>query len=161
MTPNRRSPQPRESTDPPRVLVVEDEREILELVADTLSLEGYQVRTTEEAHGVLSLIRRMQPDLIVLDLRLHGMSGVQLLPLLASDAPGTPVLVTSGAHDLLEEYAEEFHRLGAMVLKKPFSLDKFLGAVQKAITSKQRPSRRGQGGAHRKTAGMGEASSAP
>ncbi|MBI4492194.1 MAG: response regulator [Chloroflexi bacterium] len=151
MSAARRNDQPHTGIDhPPRVLVIEDEHDVCELLADTLSLEGYQVRTSEEAHGVLSLIRRSRPDLIILDLCLPGVSGIQLLPLLARDAPAVPVLIASGSRDLLREHADDLRRLCAAVLEKPFSLDQFMSAVNKALASGQRrssasppPSRRG------------------
>lgn len=124
---------------PKRVLVVEDQPEILDLLADTLALEGYHVRTTEGAHGLLSLIRRTRPHLIILDLRLPGISGVELLPMLETDAAHVPLVIASGSLDLLDQHAEDFRRMGAVIVEKPFSLDEFLGAVHTAMEKGRAP----------------------
>ena len=118
----------------PGVLIVEDEPEIQDLIGDLLLLEGYDVHTLDRIPHGLDGIRRLGPDVIVLDLRLPGVGGVELLRLLAADRQlsSTPVVICSGAGDLRAAHAEEFASLGCEVVAKPFELDEILGAVRRA-----------------------------
>ena len=118
----------------PRVLIVEDEPEIQDLIGDLLLLEGYEVHTLDRIPHGLDPIRQLAPDVIVLDLRLPGLGGVELLRLLAADRQlsSTPVVICSGAGDLREAHAEEFASLGCEVVAKPFELDEIIEAVRRA-----------------------------
>jgi DNA-binding response OmpR family regulator len=118
-----------------RVLIVEDEPEIMELIGDLLVLEGYEVHALQRIPHGLDAIRKLNPDAIVLDLRLPGMGGIELLRLLSSDRElrVTPVLICSGAEDLTRAHASEFRQLGCEVVTKPFDLDEFLDAVRRTV----------------------------
>jgi DNA-binding response OmpR family regulator len=119
----------------PRVLIVEDEPEIQELIGDLLILEGYEVHGLGRIPHGLDAIRDLGPDVIVLDLRLPGVGGVEFLRLLRADRQlaSTPVLIVSGARDLRKAHADEFAELGCEVLPKPFELDELIGGVRRAI----------------------------
>ena len=90
-----------------RILIAEDHPDTQSLLCDLLELEGYEVRCSAEAHGVLGLARRILPDLIVLDVRLPGLSGIELLDLLNRDKQmaTVPVLMCSGAVDELAKHS--------------------------------------------------------
>src|SRR5579884_3325625 len=97
-----------------RILIVEDHPDTQSLLCDLLELEGYEVRCSGEAHGVLGLARRMNPDLIVLDVKLPGLSGIELLELLNRDRQmrQVPVLMCSGAVDELNANREQIEAAG-------------------------------------------------
>jgi DNA-binding response OmpR family regulator len=118
----------------PRVLIVEDEPEIKDLIGDLLVLEGYEVHTLGRIPHGLDSIRRLKPDVIMLDLRLPGMGGVEFLRLLKADSGlrSIPVVICSGAHDLRATHAEEFAALACEVVPKPFELDDLLASVARA-----------------------------
>jgi len=123
-----------------RILIVEDHPDTQSLLCDLLELEGYEVRCSGEAQGVLSLARRVQPDLIVLDVKLPGLSGIDLLDLLNHDKQlaSVPVLMCSGAVDELEKHSDEIRRSGARVITKPFALDDLIGEVNASLEQGQR-----------------------
>jgi DNA-binding response OmpR family regulator len=120
-----------------RVLIVEDEPEILDLIGDLLTLEGYDVHTLRRIPHGLDPIRALGPDAIVLDLRLPGLGGMELLRLLAADSAlrRTPVVVCSGASDLTRVYGPELAALGCEVVRKPFELEDLVGSVRRAVWS--------------------------
>ena len=62
-----------------RILVVDDDESIQMLFADELTEEGYNVTTTGNASGVMALIKKKQPDLVVLDIKMGRDSGLDLL----------------------------------------------------------------------------------
>ncbi len=70
---------------PKRIVIVEDERDIAELVDHYLRKEGFQTETVADGGRALEIIRRMTPDLVVLDLMLPGMDGLEICRELRSD----------------------------------------------------------------------------
>jgi DNA-binding response OmpR family regulator len=122
-----------------RVLIIEDEPEILDLIGVLLTLEGYEVHTLQRIPHGLDPIRELAPNAIVLDLRLPGLGGIELLRLLAADRElrRTPVVVCSGANELTRVHGPEFATLGIEVIRKPFTLDELIGSVRRAVWSSQ------------------------
>ena len=122
-----------------RVLIVEDEPEILDLIGDLLTLEGYDVHTLRRIPHGLDPIRALSPDAIVLDLRMPGLGGMELLRLLGADAAlrRIPVVVCSGASDLTHVYGPELATLGCEIVHKPFELEDLIGSVRRAVWSSQ------------------------
>lgn len=82
---------------PRRVLVVDDDLNILRLFSRILSRGGYEVRTEESSPNVIRILDREGPfDLVVLDLCMPKPDGFELLPEVRSRYPGLRILVTSG-----------------------------------------------------------------
>ena len=122
-----------------RVLIVEDEPELLDLIGDLLTLEGYDVHQLSRIPCGLDQVRALAPNAIVLDLRLPGLGGMELVRLLAADRQlrRTPVVICSGADDLTRIYGTELTRLGCEILHKPFELEDLIGSVRRAVWSSQ------------------------
>lgn len=122
-----------------RVLIVEDEPEILDLIGDLLAIEGYEVHTLSRIPHGLDPIRNLAPSAIVLDLRLPGLGGIELLRLLAADRRlrRTPVVICTAAQDLTAIHGPEFAVLGCEVVRKPFALEDLVGSVRRAVASSQ------------------------
>lgn len=122
-----------------RVLIIEDEAEILDLIGDLLALEGYEVHTLSRIPFGLDPIRRLDPSAIVLDLRLPGVGGIELLRLLAADRQlrRTQVVICTAADDLTQVHGPEFATLGCEVVRKPFPLEDLIGSVRRAVLSSQ------------------------
>lgn len=80
------------------ILVVDDERDIRELVAGVLSDEGYACRTSGDSAGALEEIDRKRPSLVLLDVWLHGspMDGLEVLDAIKQREPDLPVIIFSG-----------------------------------------------------------------
>jgi two-component system chemotaxis response regulator CheY len=112
----------------PRVLVVDDEPTIRELIADALSEFGYAVEVAANGAEALEAMQHALPNAVVLDLmmpRVNGMGFVELMRLIPEFASVPVLLVTAayGAHDMAE-------RLGAKAcLTKPFELDRLVELV--------------------------------
>lgn len=114
------------------VLIVEDDQEIRELIGDVLALEGYSVHSLARlAHG-LDRIRKIKPDVIVLDLGLPGIGGIELLRIIKADPTlgSIPVVICSGAVETIQQHRDEFAELDIPVVRKPFNLDQLLAAVK-------------------------------
>ena len=118
------------SSDP--ILVVDDDSAILELIAQVLIDEGYNVLTASDGHTALALARNRLPKLILLDLMMPEMNGWQVVTLLKSAARtrSIPILLLSARRDM-NITAQE---LGVSdYLAKPFDLDELLGYVENIL----------------------------
>ena len=119
-----------------QVLVVEDERMILDLMAEHLCEEGYLVRTATTLEQALAHLETELPALLVLDLMLPGRSGWDFLAQRRQNPPlaALPVLVVSAAH---RDHLDEALQLGATAcLHKPFDLDE-LSRVVRALSARR------------------------
>ena len=109
---------------PPTIIVVDDEYDIREMIAEALVLDGYCVHTARNGKVALGQARLNRPDLIVLDLMMPVMNGWQFLEAQQEDPDlaDIPIVVVTAALDAQVEGA-------AMLLRKPFDLDTLLKAV--------------------------------
>jgi DNA-binding response OmpR family regulator len=115
-----------------RVLIVEDDPAILRGLKDNLLVESYEVLTASEGEAGYRLIREQQPDLVILDLMLPGMSGYEVCRRLRNEGNRTPIL-------MLTARGEEADRVLGLDLgaddyvTKPFSIRELLARVRAIV----------------------------
>lgn len=78
-----------------KALVVDDEPDALELFADILSSDGYEVRTAQSGEEALGMINGYVPDVILLDIRLPGIDGLEVARRLSARRPEDPIPVVA------------------------------------------------------------------
>ena len=106
-----------------RVLVVEDERDVGDVVVDYLLVLGHQPLLVRSAEAALAKLMTERPDAILLDVNLPGMSGLDFLQLKPIRESGVPIIAVSGV--ATESQARQCLRLGAVdFLGKPLLLDR-------------------------------------
>ena len=128
-----------EQTPPPRILVVDDDREIRARLAEALSRAGYLVSDLADGEAALEGIKRLRPDCIILDIMMPRLDGYWVCRALKADAAtaAIPVLLLtalSRTEDLLQGLgagAEDF-------IRKPFELPELLARVAAQLRVKQR-----------------------
>lgn len=114
-----------------RVLVVDDEQDIRELLCDLLNFD-YHCVAVSSAEAALDLLAAQQFDLVVSDITMGGMSGLEMIPHVLSLAPETVVVMISGMQTI--ESAIEALRVGAFdYIMKPFDLRQVEAAVKRAL----------------------------
>ena len=116
-----------------RVLIVEDEKPIRELLDDFLSDEGFDTLLAENGQRGVELARAEQPDLVLMDLMLPLLDGFAAMRALKED-PETreiPVVVMSANSVLLLHLSDQL--LADETLRKPFDLDQVLHVIQSRI----------------------------
>jgi CheY-like chemotaxis protein len=120
------------STEPARVLVVDDDAWLRPLLAELLSEEGYEVLEADSGSEALRRVREQHPDLVVLDVQLGWSSGLAVLDELRAEEQtrGLPVILVSGAVDLIE--SGQAHRAAA-ALHKPLDLGALLSQVERNV----------------------------
>lgn len=113
----------------PRVLVVDDDAAVRAVLADVLADAHYYVAALDDGAGVLDALRAQQPDLLILDLAMHGVDGVQILAQLRALDNPVPVLVVTAL-----PMADPPHIPGASaVLQKPFDTQALVAVVARLI----------------------------
>ena len=118
------------------ILVVDDEQSIRISLAGILEDEGYQVLHAENGADALDMIREEVPDLVLLDIWMPGMDGIQTLDQIRHLFPDLTVVMMSG-HGTIET-AVKATRVGAFdFIEKPFSLDKVLITIANALNYKE------------------------
>ena len=114
------------------ILVVDDEESICQSLRGILSDEGYEVRTAGSGEDALKAIEEDVPDLVLLDIWLPGMDGLEALKIIKAETPQVPVIMMSG-HGTIET-AVKATKLGAFdFIEKPISLEKVVLLVNHAL----------------------------
>lgn len=119
-----------------RILVVDDEASILKAIRAILSDVGCSVEICTEAESALVMLEREAFDVIISDIRMPGMSGIELLALIHQQNPETPVILISGYADMetavaaVKEHAFDF-------IVKPFDPEHIVCSVRKAFGYKR------------------------
>lgn len=114
-----------------KVLLIEDEPNIIEAISFILSRDGWEVKTHANGHDAMEAVRRRAPDLIILDVMLPGKSGYDILGEIREDADfaATPVLMLTARGQTRDREMAE--RAGAnRYMTKPFSNADVLAAVR-------------------------------
>lgn len=118
------------------VLVVDDEPLVRDLLVQFLSLRGYRALGVKDGAQALSMVEQAPPDLILLDLMLPGMSGVEVLRRLREKHFNGAIIIVTGSSD--EELLEEAWSLHPQeVISKPIDLEKLLAIVQLVLVCRE------------------------
>jgi excisionase family DNA binding protein len=125
-------PAPRSATDRPRILVVDDESSIRDLLAKTLALAEYDVDTAADGRAALERLRLYPYDLLIADLKMPGIDGLSVIREAKRLKTDLPVIIITGYST--ETAAIEAVNLGVSgYLTKPFRVPQVLAAAAKAI----------------------------
>lgn len=122
---------------PDRVLLADDDRAIREALQRALAVEGYDVVTAKDGAEALDAVRRLQPDVVLLDVSMPVLDGLTLCRVLRAEKDRTPVLMLTARTETsdrvagLDAGADDY-------LPKPFELDELLARVR-ALLRRSRP----------------------
>jgi two-component system response regulator ChvI len=127
----------------PFVVAVNDDQRFLDLVRELLEAEGYRVTTWVDGSTAYPMLKRSQPDAILLDLRLATPdTGLKLLEMLKLDpvTRSIPVIVCSADVRVLDSLDSRVRELRCEVLAKPFDLETLLALLAMVTTGATAPS---------------------
>jgi two-component system, OmpR family, response regulator len=114
---------------PVRVLVVDDEPALAELLSMALRYEAWEVRTAADGHTALRAARDFEPDIVVLDVMLPDIDGLEVLRRLRDRTPVVPVLFLT-ARDAVEDRIAGLTAGGDDYVTKPFSLEEVVARLR-------------------------------
>ncbi|HEV8634346.1 MAG TPA: response regulator transcription factor [Chloroflexota bacterium] len=120
-----------------RLLVVDDDPKILSMLRRGLSFEGYQVETAEDGPHALAAARDRLPDLVVLDVMMPGIDGIEVCRRLRTGAGDVPILMLT-ARDTVQDRVAGLDAGADDYLVKPFAFDELLARVR-ALLRRSRP----------------------
>ena len=120
-----------------RILIVEDDRTLRQALTFNLEREGYEVRSAVDGQQALDWARNDQFDLVLLDVMLPGMSGIEVLRVLRGDGVSTPVIVLSAKGDEIDRVVGL--KVGADdYVAKPFSRPELLARIEAVLRRERR-----------------------
>jgi two-component system OmpR family response regulator len=122
----------------PRLLVVDDEPNILELLSATLRFSGFEVCSASTGHEALAMAQSFDPDLIVLDVMMPGIDGFDVARRLRSGGVRTPVLFLT-ARDSDEDKVTGLTIGGDDYVTKPFSLEEVVARIRSILRRTRGP----------------------
>ena len=115
-----------------RLLVVEDDPNIVELLSASLRFAGFEVATANDGHEALQMARQFRPDLMVLDVMLPGIDGFDVVRRLGAEGNRCPVLFLT-ARDAIADKITGLTVGGDDYVTKPFSLDEVLARIRAVL----------------------------
>lgn len=120
------------------ILIVDDEKDIRDLVAGVLSDEGYECRTAADSSAALAAVDERRPSLVLLDVWLHGsaMDGLEVLDAIKAREPELPVIIFSG-HGNIDTAVSAVSRGAMDFLEKPFEAERLLLLVERATETER------------------------
>ncbi|MFE4536674.1 response regulator transcription factor [Streptomyces scopuliridis] len=131
-SPRGRTEMLRPDGSPVRVLVVDDETSLTELLSMALRYEGWEVRSASDGAGAMRSARDFRPDAVVLDVMLPDMDGLAVLGRLRRELPQVPVLFLT-AKDSVEDRIAGLTAGGDDYVTKPFSLEEVVARLRGLI----------------------------
>jgi two-component system nitrogen regulation response regulator GlnG len=118
--------------------VIDDDRSVRFVLAEALREAGFMVRDFDNARAALSVLAHARPDAVFTDVRMPGMSGIELLESLNARVPDVPVVVMSAWTDVASTVGA--FRGGAFeFLSKPFDLDQAVAIARRAVAGGEAP----------------------
>ncbi len=123
---------PRGTAAPGRVLVIDDDPKILAVSRELLTQHGYDVTACADSAQALALVKASAYDVVLTDIRMPGLEGTDLLPMLKRLRPSLPVILVSAYCE--PEHIGYYQSLGACdMIAKPFSHERLLNAVARVV----------------------------
>src|SRR6476659_1329829 len=120
----------------PRILVIDDEAAIRDSLRMTLEYEGYEFSGAATGQEGLALAERDPPDLVLLDVKMPGMDGLEVLDRLRATTDAVPVIVVSG-HGTISTAVEATKKGAFDFIEKPFASDRVLVSVRNALDQRR------------------------
>jgi DNA-binding response OmpR family regulator len=117
--------------DMPKILIVDDDVIITNLMQMLVSMEGHQPTTVNDSLKAVEIAHSVNPDLITLDLMMPGLTGFELCELLHNDPKfaNIPIIIVS-AKDDAESKARALQAGAKKYITKPFSVDELIGTIK-------------------------------
>jgi two-component system, cell cycle response regulator DivK len=119
------------------ILIVEDNEKNLKLVRDVLQVKGYQTLEAGTGEDGVRLAAERRPDLVLMDIQLPGMNGIDALKALRADPATAAIPVIALTASVMQQDRQEIMRAGFdAFIEKPINLREFLDTVQKTLAVK-------------------------
>lgn len=115
-----------------RILVVDDEQAVRESLRRSLSFNGYDIKLASDGHEAVDLVHRENPDLVILDVNMPNMDGLEVCRVLRGEGWGRPILMLT-ARDGVSDRVAGLDAGADDYLPKPFALEELLARVRSLV----------------------------
>lgn len=115
--------------DQTHILLIDDEEAFVTTLQERLEMRGFSPRVALNGEAGLEMIAQDQPDVVVLDLRMPGMSGIEVLRRIRKGWPAVPVIMLSG-HGSDQDFESCVNLGAALYHKKPLDIDVLLESIR-------------------------------
>ena len=115
------------------IWIAEDDRSLRWVMEKAISREGIEVRSFENGDDLLVALKSSLPEIIISDIRMPGIDGLELLKQIHSTQPGIPVIITT-AHSDLDSAVAAYQGGAFEYLPKPFDLDELVDVARRGVT---------------------------
>ena len=115
-----------------RILVIDDERSIRNTLKDILEYEKYEVDQAEDGNKGIELIRSAEYDVVLCDIKMPGLDGIEVLERVVVLTPDTPVVMISG-HGNIDTAVESIKKGAFDYIEKPLDLNRLLITIRNAM----------------------------
>jgi diguanylate cyclase (GGDEF)-like protein len=122
--------------DPFRILIIDDDPGLRKTLADILTAKGYDVRAARDGEAGLALLGEHDVNLVLIDLGLPGIAGIEVLERVKADHPTTEAIILTG-NATLDSAIEATNRGAFSYLLKPYDIDQLLLQVRRAMEKRQ------------------------
>ena len=120
----------------PSILIVDDEPEILEATSMIFDMSGFKVYGAASGPEALQSFKDNHPEALLIDHKLPGMSGLELLKAIRASDQKVPAFIITGLTQGVEEVEAEYQKVGITAFfRKPLEMSKVFDAVKKALDS--------------------------
>ena len=123
--------------DEANVVLIDDEEAFVTTLQERLEMRGFSPRVALNGQDGLELIAQEPPDVVILDLRMPGMSGLEVLRRIRKSWPGLPVIMLSG-HGSDQDFDSCMNLGAALYHKKPLDIDVLLEGIRSVTQGKPR-----------------------
>ena len=122
----------------PKILIIEDDRNVCWAFEEFLKDIGHESASASSAEEGIELLEKERPDLILLDVKLPGMTGIEALPVIREKCKGPIIVIT--AHGTMDTAIQAIQRGAFEYLTKPIDLDNAAEVINRALASGPMPS---------------------
>src|SRR5882724_8041011 len=119
-----------------KIVVVDDERAILLTLEALLARHGYEPQLAHTGAAGTALVRKLKPDLVLLDLGLPDVDGLEVLRELKTEFPQMPVIILT-ANDSLSNAIDSIKQGAFHFISKPYAVEELLNLIARAIQQRQ------------------------
>jgi len=120
-----------------KILLVDDEKEFVSALSERLHLRGLNSKSAFSGEEALEIVETNTPDIVLLDLKMPGMDGIEVLSKIKSNFPAVKVIILTGHGN--DSAKEEVYKLGAFdYMNKPADIDRITSRIKDAYREIQR-----------------------
>ncbi|MCF8024389.1 MAG: response regulator [Desulfobacteraceae bacterium] len=122
-------------SNPTAILLVDDEEEFVTTLAERLGIRGFAAEAATSGRQALNKMDGRDFDLVVLDVKMPGMGGLEVMDSIKDRSPDLPVILLTG-HGAAGEGRQGMHKGASDYLMKPLDIDELISKIHEALTNK-------------------------